>query len=98
METPQWSVMQYSLGSEFWYASNIAISLCVERMPCLEHGAVTRRLYASAVYLHRVFAPQVCTGNIQGKLTRGKCLAELKTNVRPDISHKVHLAKFTTLV
>ncbi len=47
--------------------------------------------------LHRKFAPQVCTGNIQGKLTRGKYIAELKTNVRPDISHKVHLAQFTTL-
>ena len=76
----------------------------------MEHGAVTHRLYASAirlrytpplyasaVYLHRKFAPQVCTGNIQGKLTRGTCLAELKTNVRPDISRKVHLAQFTTL-
>ena len=74
------------------------------------HGAVTRRLYASAIRfrrvfapqvctasLHRKFAPQVCTGNIQGKLTRGKCLAEVKTNVRPDISRKVHLAQFTTL-
>ncbi len=52
---------------------------------------------ASTIRFHRVFAPHICTGNIQGKLTRGKCLAELKTNVRWDISHKVHLAKFTTL-
>ena len=53
---------------------------------------------ASTIRFRRVFAPQVCTGNVQGKLIRVKCPAELKTNVRSDISHKVHLAQFTTLV